>query len=244
MRYLFNVLIINYKRIKFFLRSIPLYGNSRYCPICNKSFSKFLSFGQIPRKDAKCPRCDSLERERSLWLYLKKNTDIFQGGMKKILHVAPELCLLPKLQKLYHKNYITADLVNPSSKVIMDITNINFPDNTFDIILCNHVLEHIIDDGKALKELFRVLKKGGWAILLVPISVETTYEDHSIITPEERFKAFGRTDHVRRYGADYIERVQKAGFKVKSLKVREYVSTEDISKLRLQPNEIIFHCFK
>jgi len=131
-----------------------------------------------------------------------------------MLHVAPELCFLSRLKKQLGDNYLTADLSNKRAMVKMDITNIHYPDQSFDVIYCSHVLEHVQNDKRAMREFYRILKWSGWSIFLVPITVEKTFEDNSITDPKERLKFFGKEDHVRRYGPDFINRLREAGFTV------------------------------
>ena len=196
------------------------------CPICNSHLKKLYPFGlKIPvltkkkvigggyRLNALCPVCYSTDRERLAYLYLSKKTNIFTE-VAKLLHVAPEPGLSKIIKKHSNIDYLTADISSDDVMVKMDITEINFPDKTFDIIICNHVLEHIVDDRKAMRELFRVLKPGGWGILQVPmsLSIERTYEDYSITDPAEREQAFGQSDHVRIYAADYQDRLEESGF--------------------------------
>nr|MDZ8202865.1 methyltransferase domain-containing protein [Dendronalium sp. ChiSLP03b] len=141
---------------------------------------------------------------------------------------------------------MTADISMPSAMVKMDITDIQYPDNTFDVIYCSHVLEHVVDDRKAMREFHRVLTNKGWAVLQVPIErPETTYEDPSITDPAERLKAFGHPEHVRCYSAkDYEQRLIDAGFSVKRIKPLEFASIEEIEKMRISKNEDIFLCTK
>lgn len=231
--------ILNLKKLALILF---YYGSERICPICNKSSRKFRSAGIIPREDAQCVHCGSLERHRFLWLYLTQKTDIFNDVPKKMLHVAPESCFVPHFQQALKKGYLTADLFASDVMVKMDITNIQYTDNYFDIICCNHVLEHVLDDKKALKEFFRVLKPSGWAILLVPITAAKTFEDPSITTPQERLRVFGQEDHVRIYGPDYLDRLLEVGFKVDVIKVNEFVSSDqaNLMGLTLASGDIYF----
>ena len=221
------------------------YGNKpkSFCPVCRKK-SYFKPFGIIPRKMALCTNCGSVERHRLLWLFFKNKTNLFDRRQKNILHVAAEKCFEESLKKIFSTNYITADLNNHNAMVKMDITDIHYPDEHFDVIICNHVLEHVPDDTKAMKEFNRVLKKDGWAILLVPIGMkEKTYEDFSINTDEGRLKAFGQHDHVRKYGMDYVDRLKSVGFNVAVIEQGEFVSERDIEKFRLTNNKI-FYCTK
>ncbi|MEE9571915.1 MAG: class I SAM-dependent methyltransferase [Candidatus Neomarinimicrobiota bacterium] len=226
-------------------RAIYYYGNERICPVCCKSSRRFNTVGYVPRKDAQCVRCGALERHRFLWLYLSRKTDIFDGQPKKMLHIAPEKCFESRFKKLFGDNYLTADLFNPHVMVKMDITNIEYAAESFDIIYCSHVLEHVQDDKKAMREINRVLKNDGWAILLVPITVEKTFEDPSIIDPVERLKYFGQENHVRRYGIDYIDRLREAGFIVEISKVSDLVRSDEVVKMGLtSASGNIYYCTK
>ncbi len=226
----------------------PLYtGNQYICPCCNGHFRKFLPFGVKPRSNARCPRCGSLERHRLLWLYLKNRTKFFSDNLK-VLHFAPEYIFQRTFTSLPNLDYVSADLDSPLAMVNMDITNIAYKDNSFDVILCIHVLEHVLDDQKAMRELFRVLKSGGWAILQVPILREKTFEDPTIMTPEKRLKHFGKEDHVRIYGLDYKERLENAGFSVKVDSYLTELSKDIVNQYSLMPEgvlkENIYFCSK
>jgi predicted SAM-dependent methyltransferase len=214
------------------------YGNSRknYCPICQKE-GYFLPSGTPPRTKSRYQSCGSVERHRLLWLFFQKYTNILSKPQQSILHVAAESCIKNRIGKLHGKNYVTADLKNQNAMVKMDIMEIQYSDEAFDIIICNHVLEHVIDDIKAMKEIYRVLKKGGWAILLVPIAnIEKTYEDETITSDGGRFWAFGQGNHIRKYGKDYEERLKSVGFNVKIIGSDELAGDDGIEKMRLKEN--------
>lgn len=201
----------------------------RFCPICKTHSEEFDKFGFIPRKDARCPKCGSLERHRLIWLYIKEKTGFLKDTNKKMLHVAPEAIFQNLFQKQLGEDYLSSDICDPKAMVQMDITDINYPNNSFDYIYCSHVLEHIEDDIKAMKELHRVLSPEGWAILLVPIMIETeTFEDFTIVDKEERLKIYGHPDHVRNYGCDYPDRLKKAGFSVDIIYPRDFLSNDEI----------------
>jgi SAM-dependent methyltransferase len=193
---------------------IPSSGISAVWPRPSGSQGKKVVGGGY-RLNSLCPICDSFDRERLLYLYLLHKTDIFRSA-KKLLHVAPEEKVKAILSSKTNLDYLTADLSAKDVRIEMDTTDIRFPDNSFDAIICNHVLEHIIDDRKAMTELRRVLKPAGWAILQVPVSLslDQTYEDFSITTARGREEAFGQHDHVRIYAADYEAKLASAGFKV------------------------------
>lgn len=219
-------------------------GKNRFCPMCEKHSNKFLDYGFPTREEVMCPHCSSLERHRLLWLFLKQRTDLFSRTSGKMLHVAPEQCLRDHFSQQFGGDYLTADLMAPDVDFTMDIQDIVFPDETFDIIYCSHVLEHVDDDRKAMREFLRVLKKDGWAILLVPITADVTYEDSSITDPDERLKHFGQSDHVRRYGPDYLDRLVEAGFTVEHAGVSDLASPELADQARLSDNNTIYFCTK
>jgi SAM-dependent methyltransferase len=194
------------------------------------------------RRYAKCLYCGSTDRERLVYLYLKNHTDIFQKMDKKVLHIAPERNLKKVLKLQFDKGYIAADKLAKGycyarNTIQMDITAIQFPNNTFDLIICNHVLEHIVDDNLAISELYRVLTPNGIAILQSPVSkiLKQTYQDFTITTPQKRKKHFGQFDHVRIYGQDYTNRLEKGGFTV----TRANISTQYTNNA-LNPDEDIF----
>lgn len=230
------------------LFAIYLKGSKYTDPIDGKSFRKFLPYGYgTQRPNVLAPGTLSLERHRLLWLYLQNDTDFFNlDKPKKVLHMAPEQCFLNRFKKLKHLDITTADLYSPIVDVKADICDLPFEDNSFDIIFCNHVLEHIEDDKKAMQELYRVLKKGGFGIFQIPqdYARETTYEDFSITSPEERAKHFGQYDHVRVYGSDYFDRLRAVGFTVEEVNYSNKLSQTEIDKYRLMKNEILPVCKK
>ena len=195
-------------------------NNKVLCPICGWSGKEFLPFGVITRKNAQCPNCKSLERHRLYFLYLLTKIDTNKNI--KVCHFAPEKSIGQLFQMFKNIEYISCDIRPGAAMQVQDITKTTFEDNTFDIIFCSHVLEHIEDDKKAMRELFRILKPNGFAILQVPlcqehngIKLETTYEDFSITSPEGRTIAFGQSDHVRKYEKnDYVKRLKDSGFNV------------------------------
>lgn len=228
-------------------------GNNAYCCVCQSSFRTFRTFAWRGKKKPKCVNCGSYARHRLVWKYLNDNFDLFEKPIK-VLHFAPEKIFYDILGKNQNIVYYPCDL-NPNfykhytdNKKIakVDITNIPFEDNYFDFIMCNHVLEHVPDDKKAMFELFRVMKKGGFGIFQVPIDYEreVTYEDFSITSPKEREKAFGQFDHVRWYGKDYVNRLEKVGFTVSEDRFVETFSKEQQFKFGFDSSELIYHCKK
>jgi SAM-dependent methyltransferase len=217
-------------------------GNRVECPVCGRTFRKFLPYGynQV-RKNVLCPGCLSLERHRLMWLYLKNKTGFFTQPVK-VLHVAPEQCFYKILKKMPNLQYVTADLESPLADVKLDLQDMPLPDNDYDMVICNHVLEHVPDDRKAIREIHRVLKPSGMAIMLVPtaFSMEKTYEDPSITSPAEREKHFRQKDHYRLYGKDFLERVKEAGFIVPTVNYIDEVSAEDKERYRLPEMEFMY----
>ena len=230
------------RRARRFVAAIPYRGTGRWCPVCGRSSSRFREFGFVPRPDALCMHCGALERHRLAWLYLERRTDLFDGRPKRMLHVAPEYAFEPRLRKALGQGYLTADLEEWRAMVAMDIENIQMPDGSFDVVFCSHVLEHVADDRRAMREFCRVLKPGGWAILLVPITAEATVEDPSVTDPAERLRLFGQDDHVRRYGPDYVDRLREAGFNVATTRASDLVPADEAARMGLTPaaGEIYF----
>ena len=226
--------------------ALYLKGKTFTDPIDGKSFRKFLPYGyETQRANVLSPSTLSLERHRLLWLYLKNETDFFTAD-KKVLHFAPEQCFLKRFRALKNLDYTTTDLESPIADVKADICDLPFEDSSYDIIFCNHVLEHIPDDTKAMQELYRVLKKGGMAILQIPqdMSRDNTFEDDSITDRKERSKIFGQYDHVRIYGKDYFDKLRSVGFKVDEVDYTSKLTEEDIIKYCLTRGEILPVCYK
>ena len=222
----------------------PFYiGNKVECPVCGKHFRKFLPYGYGKAMDNRlCPNCLSLERHRLIWLYLKQRSNFFSAPLK-VLHFAPEQPFLKRFKALKNLDYTTADLDSPIADLHLDVTNIDLPDNQYDVVICNHVLEHVNDVNKAFSEIKRILKPGGWAILMVPINPNVdTWEDPSITDPEERKRNFGQYDHVRQFGRDYAQVLEKAGFTVDADRIYYEFSDEQRARLRLaRPGEELIY---
>lgn len=218
-----------------------LQGNRFTDPIDGKSYRKFLSYGYgKTRPNVLAPGTLSLERHRLLWLYLQQETDFFKKP-RKVLHVAPEQAFLDRFRGLKHLDYTTTDLESPLADIKADLTDLPFVENTFDMVICNHVLEHIPEDKKAMSEIYRVLKPGGMAILQVPYEAdrEKTFSDDSITDPKERARIFGQYDHVRVYGMDYFDTLASIGFEVKKEDYTNRLNKEEIEKYRLPAGELI-----
>ncbi|MBP0006876.1 methyltransferase domain-containing protein [Roseofilum sp. Belize Diploria] len=218
-------------------------GDRVLCPCCEQQFRTFLPFGANKRPNALCPGCLSLERHRLMWLYLQNKTSLLSEQLK-VLHIAPEYWLQRRLKTVPNLTYWTADIQPGEAMLQMDITKIDYPDSSFDVILCSHVLEHIPDDTQAMRELCRVLKPGGWAILQVPLDRdrEETVEGTRDLTLKERRQRFGHHDHVRMYGQDYQTKLEQAGFSVFVDRYPEELGINQIEYYGLMPSEDIYLC--
>lgn len=242
-----------------YLSSFRYPGDAYTCPFCQGRFSTLLPAGsrlqvlverQVIgggyRPCATCPRCYSTDRERLVHLYLTREKAFVFRDAISVLHVAPERNLSKFLRTFANITYRSGDLGSPLADVKMDITDIPDRDNSHDVVICNHVLEHIPDDRRAMAELWRVLKPGGFAILQVPIShtIPATIEDFSKTTETEREAAFGQRDHVRIYGPDYPQRLASVGFSVRAYDHRTEVDRGEAARLGLLDGETIFVCTK
>jgi len=226
--------------------SFWLRGKTYTDPIDGKSFRTFLPYGyEKQRPNILSPSTLSLERHRLLWLYLQQKTNFFTAELK-VLHFAPEQCFLKRFKQLKNLDYTTTDLLSPIADIKADICNLPFDDNSYDVILCNHVLEHIPDDTKAMKELYRVMKPGGYGIFQIPqdLSRDKTFEDDSITDKAERARIFGQYDHVRIYGLDYFDKLRTIGFKVDEVDYTSELTTAEVDKFRLAKGEIIPVAYK
>lgn len=216
-------------------------GNLKYCPCCDGSFRRFLP--HVYRKSAMCPKCGSLERHRLMVLYLRFKTDYF-SKKAKVLHFSPHAFLQKKFMEMPNLEYVSVDLNSSNVMYNMDITELLFKDNNFDCILCYHILEHVKNDNLALRELFRVLKPEGWAIIqtVVNPNLEKTFEDPNIIEPKDRTIFYGHKDHLRIYGTDFKNKLENAGFTVKVDLLTH--NKKLINYFGIYENETIYYCTK
>lgn len=228
--------------------AMSLRGNNFTDPIDGKSYRKFLPYGYgVQRPNALSPSTLSLERHRLLWLFLKENTSFFTSEEQlKVLHIAPEQCFLDRFRKQKNLEYLTSDLESPIADVKADICDLPFEDNRFDVVFCNHVLEHIPNDTKAMQELYRVMKPGGFGIFQIPqdLSRAETFEDDTITDKKERAKIFGQYDHVRVYGRDYFDKLRSIGFKVDEVDYTKKIAPELLERYALMKGEILPVCYK
>ena len=224
--------------------SIFYRGNTVFCPLCEKGFRKFISLENAENPDLLCPACGSIQRKRLLWIYLKEEI-LVESKDLKLLHFSPGRPLAKKLKSLPNLNYITTQIGGKKADKSYDITSIAEKDNSYDLIICYHVLEHIAEDKKAISELYRILKPAGLALVQVPFRIGKTLEDFSVTSPVERQKLFGQRDHVRYYGLeDFVNRLLSAGFRVEQNQFAKKLGKELTEKFVLNPEERIFVCKK
>lgn len=225
-------------------------GKGKQCPLCGCQRRKFLPYGYVtPRENALCPNCLSLERHRLLWLWLVRESDIGRGAMAlpKMLHIAPEVALMRKFRKMYASTpdrYVTADLESPLADMHFDVQQIPLEAESFDAVICNHIMEHVEDDGKALRELYRIMRRGGWGVILSPVELERekTFEDDTITDPAERTRIFGQYDHRRIYGRDYAARLREAGFEVYDIDYKNELSKAEQELYALPADHLYIVC--
>lgn len=225
-------------------------GKGKQCPLCGCQRRRFLPYGYVTsRENALCPNCLSLERHRLLWLWLVRESDIGRGAMAlpKMLHIAPEVALMRKFKKMYASTpdrYVTADLESPLADMHFDVQQIPLEAESFDAVICNHIMEHVEDDGKALRELYRILRRGGWGVILSPVELERehTFEDDTITDPAERTRIFGQYDHRRIYGRDYAARLREAGFEVYDIDYKNELSKAEQELYALPADHLYIVC--
>lgn len=249
-RYLWRRMAVRLARL-----SNRLTGRPRlpfYCPVCDFELRRWRPLyrdigGGKTRLEPKgriCPECAAFERTRHFWLYVQQE-DLL-AAMPRLLHVAPERGLQPLFRRRLGGHYVTTDLDQRGVDTRQDLTAMTLADNSFDLIYCSNVLEHIPEDRKAMGELHRVLKPGGLAILQVPIRGDVTYEDPTIVSPQARTEHFGQADHVRFYGHDIRLRLESAGFEVEEVYMLDLLnlSRADIERMNLDVREPIHFCRK
>jgi predicted SAM-dependent methyltransferase len=224
-------------------------GDRVECPCCGRTARRFMpTITPVGpnRPNARCPHCGARDRQRYLWLYLERKTNLLVDRLR-VLHFAPERIFEQWLGSRPNLDYVSTDLERPRATVKADITDLPFPDDSFDVILCSHVLEHVVEDRKAMRELFRVLRPDGWALVLVPIdfTLHETFEDPAVMTPEDRERLFGQADHVRRYGRDFTARLEEAGFNVRVEDYRRELGEACARRYGLRPRRPSLHlCLK
>jgi SAM-dependent methyltransferase len=220
-------------------------GEGVECPCCGGRFRRFVPYGVRRRRPhAQCPGCGAVERHRLLWLYLRERTDLF-AKPHRLLHVAPEAIFEARLRELPELRYVSADLASRRARLRADVQRLPFADATFDALLCHHVLEHVPDDRAAMRELRRLLRPGGWAILQSPVRrrLAATLEDAAVTDPRERERLYGQRDHLRQYGRDYADRLRDAGFEVRAERFASELAPERRARHGLR-DETIWLCLR
>ena len=228
------------------LRALLFIGGNYSCPCCGWKLRTFITGGSSMRtRDlGYCPRCNSKSRHRRDWQYFVHKTNLISDQVN-LFHVSPKYSFSRKFVRMDNIHYFGVDLsFRRNVSAFMDITACSFRSEFFDAAICIHVLEEIQDDKKAMHELYRILKPGGWAFITVPIQVNhSTYEDPNITSPQERKRAFGESAHVRIYGMDLKERLEHCGFNVEIDRGSD-IPEEIQKKFGLKGDENIFFCTK
>ncbi len=231
------------------------------CPFCKfeaESFlpgglefdvlNKYKIVGGGFRKNKFCPNCKSNDRNRHVYLYSLLFTSLFSNKTrKKVLHIAPEICLMKKIKDVPKLAYYSIDLNGRNNSRNMDLRNTSFKGNKFDFIICSHVLEHIVEDKRAIGELFRIIKNKGTLLLTVPYSrkIKKSFENAKITDPKDREKYFGQHDHVRIYSEwDILHKLTQCGFRVKCINLSDELGQAFASRFALLMDEKIFVCSK
>jgi SAM-dependent methyltransferase len=227
--------------IRFFRRRwlpVAYRGSGVICPICEADFR-----GYVGSPLGSCPGCGAPERARLLWFFLQHQRPELLTNTPTILQIAPDTGLESKLRLMKGIRYLSGDLQEPEAMIKLDLTKLDLPDKCFDLIICLHVLAHISDDRRAMREILRVLRPGGIALLMTPMNTgaQDTYEDPSIIDPDQRDKAYGEWDFVRVYGLDFSDRLKEAGFQIEVVQPADQMAEPDRKAMGLW-NDRIFIC--
>lgn len=236
-------LLIRLSYVFKFFAPLVFKGNNVECPVCEKKFKKFLPYGynDYQRENVLCPYDLTLERHRLMWVYLKTKSNFFTDDLK-VMHIAPEQCFYKLFRNQKNLDYTTGDLESPLADLHFDLHKIPLEDNQYDVIFCNHVMEHVDNDVQCMQELLRIMKPGGWGILQVPMDTtrDTTYEDPTITDPKERQKHFWQYDHVRLYGTNYPDVLRSAGFEVEEYDYRKELDEETYNRYRFYEGEMLY----
>jgi len=236
-------LLIRLSYVFKFFAPVILKGNNVECPVCEKTFKKFLPYGynEYQRDNVLCPYDLTLERHRLMWVYLKTKSNFFIDDLK-VMHIAPEQCFYKLFRNQKNIDYTTGDLESPLADIHFDLHKIPLEDNKYDVIFCNHVMEHVENDIQCMQELLRIMKPGGWGIFQVPIdrTRDTTYEDATITDPKEREKHFWQYDHVRLYGTNYPDVLRSAGFEVEEYDYKKELDKETYKRYCFDEGEMLY----
>jgi SAM-dependent methyltransferase len=210
------------------------------CPICGGSAMRFLPFGIGQRRNAVCPHCGSVERHRFLWLFLVRRTDLFRRRYR-VLHTAPEPAIAARLSRRRNLHYRSVDRFDPRADIQADLRDLPLADGSVDVLLSSHVIEHIPDDRAALAELARIVRPGGWGVLMTPFdpNLPASLEDSSLDTPAARLRAYGHPFHYRVYGADLPDRLAEAGFSSEIVTTGALLSGHQRRRYRINRNNLL-----
>jgi len=235
-------------RLRLRLKARAFRGNMFYCSLCGFNAKAFLPSPDGERPNVRCPRCDSLERHRAQWTFGLQTLPFTREQAFSVLHVTPEFCITDRLLSTWPRmRYRTAMFPqHPFADYCFDVQRISLPSESVDVVICNHILEHVPDDRAALDELYRVIKTGGFLFVQVPFDAnrEITFEDPSVVSAEKRRELFGQEDHVRVYGADFAQRPAQAGFSVTVVKFWETMSQTELVRQALTDREPVYICRK
>ena len=230
----------------FFVRGLLFLGKKYTCPCCGWHVRAFNDGNTFLKKRALsyCPRCNAKSRHRRIWLFLQNKTNLFTDTLS-LFEVSPKVSFARRFSQISNIHYLGADIYfRPYISLKMDLTATALKAESFDAVLCVHVLEEIIEDRRAMQEIYRILKPGGWAVVSVPTDLDRpTFEDAGITTPKERKRAFGEPDHVRVYGFDLVDRLKESGFQV-DLDLAKDIPMHTREKYGLRGDENIFFCKK
>ena len=250
------------KRVRNQLFKTVFFGRKCSCMFCGKTYRKFMHQGVKAevfkrhriagagfKKNVRCPHCGSNHRTRLLYLFFELRTDIYRKKVR-LLHISPNRHLAHVLRGKDNIDYLCGALFPdripaiPAEKV--DVTNMEFGDGQFDVVICNHVLEHVQEDANAMREIYRVLRPGGFAVLQVPLALDLqkTLEDRTIVDGKQRKIAYGQKDHLRLYGLDYFEKLRNAGFRVERDNPFENEWLPELEKYCLDEKEDVIVGFK
>jgi len=232
-----------YKRLPMSVRRVFFTGRAHECPVCGSSLRSFVSGGiHHDLEETRCPVCGSEERHRMGWLVVGRVTAESGREPERVLHIAPAWCLESRFRRRWGDGYMAGSLEGGEGRVVADLTDLSFDSGSIDLLYCSHVLEHIVDDISAMREIGRVLAPDGWALVQVPITSDRTREIPSVADAAERERLYGQSDHVRRYGADFSDRLREAGLAVTTWSPTKILSREEQVRYGIGDDEDVFVC--
>lgn len=232
-----------YKRLPTGLRRLVFWGRRHECPVCESRLRRFVAGGiHKEMEGTRCPVCGSEERHRMAWLFLAERAKESGREPERVLHIAPAWCLERRLERRWGSGYLAGNIDGGDGRIAADLTDLSFEDGSLDLVYCCHVLEHIPEDVRAMREILRVLAPDGWALVQVPITADRTREIASVSSAAERERLYGQSDHVRRYGRDFADRLRLAGLSVRVCRPSDLLSHEARIRYAIGDDEEIFEC--